>query len=861
MDQQYPTVAKIPILDTGKFEQWQFRIQQYLQHEHYALWEVIEFRDSYEVPINTTDTTTTTTTSGETGTKSGRTVTLNAEDMQKKKNDVKARTTLLICLPDEHQLQFKVEQDDLNQKFLTSLAPEWLMHTIVWRNRSDHDTMSLAKHSSGNEDGNTACVLTASTNVPTASASVATISQDTACAYITSQSSGFQIKFEDINQIDEDDIEEMDIKWNMALLSMWADKFWKRTGKKISIQGSDVAGFDKSKVECFNCYKTGHFARECRALRSQDRGRRDNFRQGSKAEEQAPKALMAIDGVGWDWSYMANDGEDHALVADEEAPTEFALMANTSTESKRSDKNKEGLGYTAVPPPPVQLYISPKKDLSWTGLPECADDTVTDYSRPSTTVEITSEENQNRNPSVSENVASPSTPKPFIKFVKAKDSQSESPEFVMKKKACFNCGDFNHLAYDCRKRVKKNFTPRPVAHRPYRPSQRPVKTNMNGARPNRTFFNKQAHSYANRPIHRTSVVRSPYRAPWVPSVNRNYPPINKKFSTGSRNFLIANRKFSTVSRKFPTGCTKSPTVDIGMKGKAIKPSACWSWKPSHNLSNKGPKNNSGSSQNKIDDKRYCDSGCSRHMTCNISYLSDYEPFDGGYVSFGQGGCKIIGKGIIKTVLGRDFKLLNDANILLRTLRQHNMYSIDLNNIVPLRDLTCLVAKASADEWKQHKAFCKSKLVNSVTKPLHTLHMDLFGTTSAHSYANRPFHRTSAMRSPHRAPWVPTVNRNFPPVNRKFFPGSRNFPTANRKFPTASRKLPTGSTNYSTADMGMKGKAGISQNNIDDKGYWDSGCSRNMTGNISYLSDFEPFDGGYVSFGQGGCKITHGQTRT
>nr|GFA15289.1 hypothetical protein [Tanacetum cinerariifolium] len=143
-----------------------------------------------------------------------------------------------------------------------------------------------AKHSSGNEDGNTACVPTASTNVPTANASVATISQDTACAYITSQSSGSQIKFEDINQIDEDDVEEMDIKWNMALLSMRADK-------------------------------------ECEAPRSQDRGRRDNFRQGSKAKEQAPKDLMAIDGVGWDWSYMANDGKDHALVTDEEAPTEF----------------------------------------------------------------------------------------------------------------------------------------------------------------------------------------------------------------------------------------------------------------------------------------------------------------------------------------------------------------------------------------------------------------------------------------------------------------------------------------------------------------------------------------------------------
>nr|GFB47813.1 hypothetical protein [Tanacetum cinerariifolium] len=244
--------------------------------------------------------------------------------------------------------------------------------------------ISLAKHSRGNEEVNTAGVFTASTNVPTASANigVASISQDTACAYISSQSNGSQIKFEDINQIDEDDMEEIDIKWNMALLSMRADK----------------------------------------APRRQDRGRRDNYRQGSKVEEQAPKALMEIDGVGWDWSYMANDEENHVLVANKEALTEFALMANTSAESK------EGLRYSTVPHPPAQIYSSPKKDLSWTGLPEFKDDTVTDYSRPTPTVESSPEDAQNRNPSVTETEASPTaiSPKSFIQFVKANDSTSNS---------------------------------------------------------------------------------------------------------------------------------------------------------------------------------------------------------------------------------------------------------------------------------------------------------------------------------------------------------------------------------------------------------------------------------------------------
>nr|GEX57857.1 hypothetical protein [Tanacetum cinerariifolium] len=101
---------------------------------------------------------------------------------------------------------------------------------------------------------------------------------------------------------------------------MRVDRFWKKTGKKITIQSTDVAGFDKSKVKCFNYHKMGHFSRECRAPKSQDMGRRENFKQGSKTEAQTPKALMAIDEVGWDWSYMANEEENHALVADQEAP-------------------------------------------------------------------------------------------------------------------------------------------------------------------------------------------------------------------------------------------------------------------------------------------------------------------------------------------------------------------------------------------------------------------------------------------------------------------------------------------------------------------------------------------------------------
>nr|GEV18506.1 hypothetical protein [Tanacetum cinerariifolium] len=155
-------------------------------------------------------------------------------------------------------------------------------------------------------------------------------------------------------------------------------------------------------------------------------------------------------------------------------------------ESQRTDKNKEGLGYSDVPPPPAQVYSPPKKDMSWTGLPEYADDTITDYSRPSPAIESTSDDLQNRKPSVAETGTSSSTilSKTAIKFVKAVDrpienktdkvetvkkpvvqyaelykktskksyvrgnkrnwnnlkSQQLGENFVMKNKACFNCG-------------------------------------------------------------------------------------------------------------------------------------------------------------------------------------------------------------------------------------------------------------------------------------------------------------------------------------------------------------------------------------------------------------------------------------
>ncbi|GKE58951.1 hypothetical protein Tco_1498136 [Tanacetum coccineum] len=101
----------------------------------------------------------------------------------------------------------------------------------------------------------------------------------------------------------------------------------------------------------------------------------------------------------------------------------------------------------------------------------------------------------------------------------------------------------------------------------------------------------------------------------------------------------------------------------------------------------------------MDYKGFVDSGCSRHITESIAYLSDFKEFNGGYVTFGGGahGGRISGKGTLKTD-SLDFEDLPDeTQILLKIPRKDNMYSFDMKNIVPKESLTCLVAKATLDE--------------------------------------------------------------------------------------------------------------------------------------------------------------------
>ncbi|GJZ67639.1 putative ribonuclease H-like domain-containing protein, partial [Tanacetum coccineum] len=411
--------------------------------------------------------------------------------------------------------------------------------------------------------------------------------------------------YEDLQQIHPDDLEEMDLRWNIAMLTMRARRFLKNTGRKLDMANKERIGFDKSKVECFNCHKRGHFARECRAPRNQDSRNREPTRRTVPVEETTSNALVSqCDGFGYDWSDQAEEG-----------PTNFALMAYSSTSLTSStnsevsndsnccssclecvkdlkeqneqlvkdlrtarisvvsyktglesvearlqimDKCKIGLGYNAIPPPYTGNFMPPKSDLVYPSLDDFVD----------------------VNESVSESV------------VKKLIVETNEPKTARKEQ----CAQFRLC-------VLKG-------------------TRVNTARPKAVL----------------SVVK-------------------------------------------------------GNKENAVKALACWVWRPKHKVLYHVSRNNGASKSFKRFD--YIDAqgifnGCSRHMTGNISYLTDYEEINGGFVSFG--GNSKGGK-----ITGKDFKLTDENHVLLKVPKKNNMYSIDLNNVIPQGGLTCLFAKTTPDE--------------------------------------------------------------------------------------------------------------------------------------------------------------------
>nr|GEZ19194.1 ribonuclease H-like domain-containing protein [Tanacetum cinerariifolium] len=301
---QVVAAAKLPILNPNEFDLWKMRIEQYFLMTDYSLWEVILNGDS-PTPTRVVN-----------GVVQAIAPT-TAEQRLAKKNNLKARGTLLMALPDKHQLKFNIYKDakslmeaikkrlqklisqleilseslsqkDINMKFLRSLPSEWRTHTLIWRNKADlEDQISV---------------------VPSVSAS---------------RTKALVSTLPNVDNLSD----------AIAMLTMRARRFLQRTRRNLRANGTTAIGFDMSKVECYNCHRRGHFARECRSPR--DTMNKDTQRRNVPVETSTSNALVSqCDGV------------------DVSVPTSLV-----------DDRYKSCEGYHVVPPLYKRTFMPSKPDL------------------------------------------------------------------------------------------------------------------------------------------------------------------------------------------------------------------------------------------------------------------------------------------------------------------------------------------------------------------------------------------------------------------------------------------------------------------------------------------------------------------
>nr|GEV87258.1 hypothetical protein [Tanacetum cinerariifolium] len=338
-----------------------------------------------------------------------------------------------------------------------------------------------------------------------------------------------------------------------------------------------------------------------------------------------------------------------------------------------------------------------------------------------------------------------SSPKVDKKNWNGKITQKLGLGFGFCKKACFVCGSLSHLIKDCTfykdRMAKKTMLPTNVG--------KGTVFTRSGRIPDSVAKPKAAASTSvAKPVNTVGHKQSVNFSRTTSTFHKSHSPIRRSFYKAT-----AHSRRNLTKRVNTTG-SKAVSVVKGNRVTAIKTSASYVWGPRVNSIDQLSKDNRwtctrvdyGHPQQALKNKGIVDSGCSRHMTRSKAYLANYQEIhDGGFVAFGSSRGKITGKGTIRIekldfddvyfvnelkfnlffvsqmfdkknsvlfteteclVLSPNFKLLDECQVLLRVPRQTNMYSFDLQNVVPSGDLTCLFIKASIDESKSiaHEAW-------------------------------------------------------------------------------------------------------------------------------------------------------------
>ncbi|GKD43977.1 ribonuclease H-like domain-containing protein [Tanacetum coccineum] len=378
------STIKLPILNNGEYDIWAIKMEHYLAHTDYLIWEVIQ-KGNGPVSVST-DT--------------NRVIKVlppkTAKETMARERERKSRTTLLMALPEDHLAKFHkmtdakemwdaiksrfggndeskkmqkfqsllsqleihgagVSTEDANQKFLRSLPSSWSQVSLVMRTKQGVDSLSFddlynnlrvfesdvkGSNASSSSTQNVAFVSSESTNS----------TNDVSTAYGASPSSGQNLQRENSSSYTDD-----------LMYSFFANQ---SSGRKLHFDAKEPVGFDKTKVECYNCHKTGHFARECRLKGNQDARRRDAGNSGYKAKDnrrrpgkqEESKALVTLDGEGIDWTAHVEDEEENfALMAfsNSGSDTEVTSCSKECVESntklkKLYDEQREQLGDASI---------------------------------------------------------------------------------------------------------------------------------------------------------------------------------------------------------------------------------------------------------------------------------------------------------------------------------------------------------------------------------------------------------------------------------------------------------------------------------------------------------------------------------
>ncbi|GJU30239.1 ribonuclease H-like domain-containing protein [Tanacetum coccineum] len=363
------STIKLPILKKREYDIWAMKMEHYLAHTDYLIWEVIQNGNG---PVSIT-----TDTQGQIKVLPPRT----AEEIIARERERKARTTLLMALPEDHLAKFHkmtdakemwdaiksrfggndeskkmqnqleihgagVSTEDANQKFLRSLPSAWSQVSLIMRTKPGVDSLSFddlynnlrvfendvkGSTASSSSTQNVAFVYenTSSTNDVSIAYSVSNTScqnsqyeQTSSYSLLVNQSSCPQQDHEDLEQLDEYDLEEMDLKWQVAMISMRMKKFYKKTSRKLQFDAKEP-----------NKGNEGNRRRD-----AWNSGNKDRSRTGKKEDS---KALVAIDGEGVDWTSHSEEEEDYALMACNSSGSDIEEYESDSENEHVSQPTKE----------------------------------------------------------------------------------------------------------------------------------------------------------------------------------------------------------------------------------------------------------------------------------------------------------------------------------------------------------------------------------------------------------------------------------------------------------------------------------------------------------------------------------------